>query len=426
MVLTTPTVLVDFIEENQALIRANIPTNQIAQSWNVRTVNLDLSTQTNLTVTSGSDFGMSVFISRLIAGTNYRVLVSARDASGFSNEGIVEFQTLGAAPPPPPPPPPTGDTYSTSLQNFTLINGKLTGQILIDRLDLNAPAGINYWFFVNDVNFPFGLNFTASNSITKNIDIPNIVTPAELRGFVISGGAAQSNIITDSIIGTLENVFTFDIIVTKSDGTTQTILNNALTETNLNALLALGLPIEIINQQITTTFTGQNIQTVIDEINAVLAQPPTPPKVSTDMITQSNGVWNIEDNRITGEILFIASTKFNSFFFDKAILSIVSIKDEFGTDIITKQNDLFFTSTERDERIIFDEFIPSEIQKVKIKSVVFVSQTDTAAFSLPLEFEVIRSDPPTIPPPTNGKVDFFRLLPLSLIGVLFLNSARKG
>jgi hypothetical protein len=73
-------------------------------------------------------------------------------------------------------------------------------------------------------------------------------------------------------------------------------------------------------------------------------------------VSISPGVFNLENNRVTGEILFIAQSNFGSDFYNKPISSITQIKSLDG-DVLTspKFNTLNFTETERDERIQINE-----------------------------------------------------------------------
>jgi len=158
--------------------------------------------------------------------------------------------------------------------------------------------------------------------------------------------------------------------------------------------------------------------------------PPTDPVPNTGMVSQSLGVFDLSDDRLTGEILFIANSAFNPFFYDKTIFSFLSIKDPTGADLVTKQNDLIFNETERDERIFFDEgaFGNTELH---LKAFVFSldSQFNSLAFSEVKEFIVKANEPPVIPPTTTPSGDniskFLLAAPIIGIAALFLNSARK-
>jgi len=156
--------------------------------------------------------------------------------------------------------------------------------------------------------------------------------------------------------------------------------------------------------------------------------PPTPEQeVTQDMVLQNNGVWTIDQDRIMGEILYIATNKFNPFFYDKVITSLVQFKDKNGTIISIKLNNLQFFETQRDERLMFDERIGFDNEIVSVSSFVWVNETtDNRAFSKSMLFTVKRIDPPKVPPPTSPiKGNTLKFLPYALISALFLNSARR-
>jgi len=160
--------------------------------------------------------------------------------------------------------------------------------------------------------------------------------------------------------------------------------------------------------------------------------PPIPPppeeqEVTQDMVLQNNGVWSLDQDRITGEILYIATNKFNPFFYNKILTSIVQFRDKHGTPILIKVNNLQFFETQRDERLMFDERVGFDNEIVDVTSLVWVNDTtDNRGFAKTMLFTVKRSDPPTVPPPTTPiKGNAFKFLPYALISALFLNSARR-
>jgi len=92
--------------------------------------------------------------------------------------------------------------------------------------------------------------------------------------------------------------------------------------------------------------------------------PPLEPEIpvaptqmpKTSWVSISPGVFNLENNRVTGEILFIAQSDFGSDFYNEPINSITQIKSLDGVNLISpKFNTLNFTETERDERIQINE-----------------------------------------------------------------------
>jgi len=92
--------------------------------------------------------------------------------------------------------------------------------------------------------------------------------------------------------------------------------------------------------------------------------PPLEPEIlvtpaqipNNSWVSISPGVFNLENNRITGEILFIAQSNFGSDFYNQPINSITQIKSLDGNILTSpKFNTLNFTETERDERIQINE-----------------------------------------------------------------------
>jgi len=157
--------------------------------------------------------------------------------------------------------------------------------------------------------------------------------------------------------------------------------------------------------------------------------PPTTPTPNTpniDWMNQSLGVWDISGDRITGEILFIITPKFDPAWYRRNLHSIVHITDIDGVPIqAPKFNNLTFTATERDERITFDEAAFGNTE-LMISSFVW---SDDAAFSFSevKRFTIKAEDPPQIPPPVQGtKLNFLQALPFIGIGALFLNEGLRN
>jgi len=86
----------------------------------------------------------------------------------------------------------------------------------------------------------------------------------------------------------------------------------------------------------------------------IFVTPTQMPNIS--WVSISPGVFNLENNRVTGEMLFIAQSDFGSDFYNEPINSITQIKSLDGVNLISpKFNTLNFTETERDERIQINE-----------------------------------------------------------------------
>ncbi len=137
------------------------------------------------------------------------------------------------------------------------------------------------------------------------------------------------------------------------------------------------------------------------------------------MVTQSPGPFEISsDNRLTGEILYIAtSPAFNSHWYGKPLLSFIQISDLNGNVLLIKENFLTFTERERDERIFIDEFAFNETS-LKVESFVFVSKDDVRPFSPVSTFTV--TDSTVIITPVVKPIDGKPTIISKMVGGLML------
>lgn len=114
-------------------------------------------------------------------------------------------------------------------------------------------------------------------------------------------------------------------------------------------------------------------------------------KISTDMISQSIGAFEIKDNRLIGEILYIATNKFNPAFYGKAISSFVQGKTVNNEILFLKENRLTFLENQRDERIIINESAFDQ-EKIILKFFVWKSLDEPLAFTEIAQTEVTKID----------------------------------
>ena len=110
-------------------------------------------------------------------------------------------------------------------------------------------------------------------------------------------------------------------------------------------------------------------------------------EVKLGMVIQSPTGFRIENNRLIGQISYVATDSFNPFWYGKDITSIVQIKDKFGSVIQIKENRLNFTETERDELINIDSSASDKTQLI-VDFFVIVSLVDPRRFSEPIELTV--------------------------------------
>lgn len=149
----------------------------------------------------------------------------------------------------------------------------------------------------------------------------------------------------------------------------------------------------VSNVNLTIESPTKTLQQVLDDIQSHEPTPPPDETITTDMISQSIGFFKLKDNRILGEILYIAESKFNPFFYNKELVSIVVIRNENGDQLTIKPNSLFFTETERDERIFIDESA-FDLKKVIIDFFVWDSLNNQKPFTLKKSITLEEGKPP--------------------------------
>jgi len=121
--------------------------------------------------------------------------------------------------------------------------------------------------------------------------------------------------------------------------------------------------------------------------------------VNDNMVTQQVINFNIINGRAVGSIKFVATNNFNPYYYNKNIVNIIQIKDPNGVVLLTKENRLNFTETERDEIISYDEDVKQNT-RATIESFVWSSATQPTPFSKKFTIEISETEPPK--PTTSG------------------------
>jgi len=121
--------------------------------------------------------------------------------------------------------------------------------------------------------------------------------------------------------------------------------------------------------------------------------------VNDNMVTQQVINFNIINGRAVGSIKFVATNNFNPHYYNKNIVNIIQIKDPNGVVLLTKENRLNFTETERDEVINYDEDVKQNT-RATIESFVWSSATQPTPFSKKFTIEISETEPPK--PTTSG------------------------
>jgi len=135
-------------------------------------------------------------------------------------------------------------------------------------------------------------------------------------------------------------------------------------------------------------------------VDTQVVHPPEQDLAITDnMVTQQVINFNIINGRAVGSIKFVATNNFNPYYYNKNIVNIIQIKDPNGVVLLTKENRLNFTETERDEIINYDEDVKQNT-RAAIESFVWSSATQPTAFSKKFTIQISETEPPK--PTTSG------------------------
>jgi len=310
------------------------------------------------------------------------------------------------------------DSHPKILVDFQMVKGNLAISNAVTfpfEFDIPPPTVVN---FSVTATFPDGHKVFA----VINQDDNNELSGSLPQGVQINSTATTNPVtktlsqflieIEDHIFGDLppepdENI---SVIIDMHDGH---FIAGILTLADFNELDNFNeIGWNITDHVPTNEPTTDDLSSMLLKINAhILADLPEPdpdpdptpdPVPNQNMVSQSLGVFNLENDRLTGEILYIAQSAFDPFFYGQTIFSLLSIRDKNGVDLVTKQNDLVFTELERDERITFDESAFGNIE-LHLRAFVFSldNEFNALAFSTVKEFIVKEEDPP-MPPPDNG------------------------
>ncbi len=103
--------------------------------------------------------------------------------------------------------------------------------------------------------------------------------------------------------------------------------------------------------------------------------------ISSDMVSQSVGFFQVKDGRITGAVEYVANSSFNSFYYGKVLVAFVQFIDPVTGKVIgIKTNEIKFWETERDERIEINEG-SGGLDEIKIQFFVVDNINNLSAFA---------------------------------------------
>jgi len=263
-------------------------------------------------------------------------------------------------------------------------NGFVNRELIIDKtipvVTLSSEVqAILTKFDNNDYTYPSWFNsnigYVKDGSITSNEFL------AALNNLLQAGTIIDETIIEPEPITYCVNIYTLDsggnVLSDHYDKMNLQNLQNLLSENKYVIQCKEGI---IPSEQQVRTFYGYTAPVEDSSINSM-------------MVSQSVGAFILKDGRLKGEILYIANTAFNPFYYGKSITSLVQIKSKTGIPIAVKPNNLNFTNTQRDERIQIDEAV-GNFKELIVDFFVWKSTTDLRAFTANKQIQVVEELPP--------------------------------
>jgi hypothetical protein len=128
--------------------------------------------------------------------------------------------------------------------------------------------------------------------------------------------------------------------------------------------------------------------------------------INENMVSQSVGYFKLENGKVQGDIIYIAESAFNPYYYNKPVTSVVQIKNRAGNIIKLKTNNLNFTETQRDETININEGV-GDIDAVKIEYYVWKGINEPVSFSIPQKpNEIVAEEVGLDPCPIGQHRDF--------------------
>ena len=128
--------------------------------------------------------------------------------------------------------------------------------------------------------------------------------------------------------------------------------------------------------------------------------------INTNMVSQSIGAFKLQNGKVTGDIIYIAESAFNPYYYNKPVTSVVHIKDQSGRTLKLKPNNLNFTETQRDETININEGVGDNVKAVKIEFLVWKGINEPIAFSVKKTTPIVDTEVFPDPCPIGQHRDF--------------------
>ena len=314
------------------------------------------------------------FESNLDSGTNYKAYIIMKNAMGNSPENSISFKTLGSTPVV------TTPVVTTPIDESPVILPDSPPDIITISAEVQA---ILTKFDNNDYTYPSWFNsnigYVKDGSITSN---------EFLAAF---NNLLQAGTIIDKTIP-VEKEYDVTVLRINEFGGVYSelfygIKGNKLLELESQFLVVL----------------SDKPRPTDDEVRDFYNFVDT--SIDTNMISQSIGAFTLKDGKVTGKIIYIAESAFNSYYYNKPVTSVVQIKDQSGSTIKLKTNNLNFTETQRDETITINEGV-GDLNAVKIEFYVWKNVNEPIPFTLPKIDEIVADEIGLDPCPIGQHRDF--------------------
>ena len=239
----------------------------------------------------------------------------------------------------------------------------------------------------NDYTFPSWFN--------DNIDSVKIGTINSTQFLNSFNSLLENKIIVDTTI-IIEEKFCVNVYSVNQDGS---ISSTNYPEITADQRIELEKNQFVVSCDATTLPTQKQIQ---DFYNYTPPAPDIDYSINSSMVSQSIGAFILKDGRIKGEVLYIANESFNPYYYNKNITSFIQVKSKTGTVVTIKQNNLNFTETQRDERIIINEG-SGNFKELIIDFFVWDSVVNQTVFSETKEIQIVEEMPPDPDEPDKFK-----------------------
>jgi hypothetical protein len=316
------------------------------------------------------------FESNLDSGTNYKAYIIMKNAMGNSPENSISFKTLGSTPVV------TTPVVTTPIDESPVILPDSPPDIIPISAEVQA---ILTKFDNNDYEYPY-TDLPALINLVKNGSLSN-----EKFLITINQLLDQKTIIDKTTIP-VEKEYDVTVLRINEFGGVYSELFYGIKGNKL---------LELENQFLVVL--SDKPRPTDDEVRDFYNFVDT--SIDTNMISQSIGAFTLKDGKVTGKIIYIAESAFNSYYYNKPVTSVVQIKDQSGSTIKLKTNNLNFTETQRDETITINEGV-GDLNAVKIEFYVWKNVNEPIPFTLPKIDEIVAQEIGLDPCPIGQHRDF--------------------